>query len=501
MPLATDPMLDLTQDYSINRFTGTGTNGPFEINFAGGYIRQENVKAYITNEDDSYTLRTVTFTGANTVTTDEVIATGVVLTIYRDTPKDGPAVSFTDGAIINEPNLDTLAKQAVFAAAEMVDRFSTVSDQAADAHDIAESTIGTADNALSTAESALSTAQGAVTSAAAAVSTANATADQFDDLLESVGEIIFDPTNVAYQNQDNTFSGANMFSSAVSVTGTITVPMPAGSTNAVPKGYVDTTISGVEGDIDAALATEVTARNSAITSAVSAEAAARAAALLVLLPTGMIMYWSGSISSVPAGWHLCDGTNGTPDLRGKFIVAANNSGTFSVGNTGGAALFSGSTDGHALTVLELAAHTHTDNGHTHTDNGHTHTDSGHGHGMSTVTTGAYIGDPGHFHSVGGVDQVYGHTGNPTGLGGGGSFSGFSPVGSATSTVGTNISFNDPGHVHGIVAASAAITTSYASITTGYASLANTGSGNSHSHTLTNIPTLPPYYALAMVMKL
>jgi len=33
------------------------------------------------------------------------------------------------------------------------------------------------------------------------------------------------------------------------------------------------------------------------------------------IPTGMISLWYGSIGSVPLGWYLCDGTNGTPDLR------------------------------------------------------------------------------------------------------------------------------------------------------------------------------------------
>jgi len=32
--------------------------------------------------------------------------------------------------------------------------------------------------------------------------------------------------------------------------------------------------------------------------------------------------WSGSIATIPAGYVLCDGNNGTPDLRDKFVVAA-----------------------------------------------------------------------------------------------------------------------------------------------------------------------------------
>lgn len=35
---------------------------------------------------------------------------------------------------------------------------------------------------------------------------------------------------------------------------------------------------------------------------------------------GMIMLWKGTIATVPSGWHICDGTMGTPDLRQKFVI-------------------------------------------------------------------------------------------------------------------------------------------------------------------------------------
>lgn len=40
------------------------------------------------------------------------------------------------------------------------------------------------------------------------------------------------------------------------------------------------------------------------------------------VPRGVIAMWSGRISDIPSGWVLCDGTNGTPDLRDRFIVGA-----------------------------------------------------------------------------------------------------------------------------------------------------------------------------------
>lgn len=40
------------------------------------------------------------------------------------------------------------------------------------------------------------------------------------------------------------------------------------------------------------------------------------------IPIGCIVLWSGAVNSIPSGWRLCDGTNGTPDLRDRFVVGA-----------------------------------------------------------------------------------------------------------------------------------------------------------------------------------
>ena len=74
------------------------------------------------------------------------------------------------------------------------------------------------------------------------------------------------------------------------------------------------------------------------------------------VPSGGIILWSGSTGSVPSGWYLCDGTNGTPDLRNSFIVGAGN--TYAVGATGGTA--------DAIVVSHTHTATVTDPGHSHT---------------------------------------------------------------------------------------------------------------------------------------
>jgi microcystin-dependent protein len=72
---------------------------------------------------------------------------------------------------------------------------------------------------------------------------------------------------------------------------------------------------------------------------------------------GMIIIWSGSIGSIPSGWVLCDGTNATPDLRNRFVVAAGS--TYAVNATGGSA------DSIIVTHNHTATSTVTDAGHDH----------------------------------------------------------------------------------------------------------------------------------------
>ena len=138
------------------------------------------------------------------------------------------------------------------------------------------------------------------------------------------------------------------------------------------------------------------------------------------IPTGVISLWYGAIGSVPTGWYLCDGSNGTPDLRNRFVVGAGS--TYAVAATGG------STD--AIVV----SHTHT--------------------ATSTVT------DPGHFHT--GV------------AGGGGTYYQRYQAGAGADSAGANTG----------------------SATTGI-TVATTNASAGISGTNAN---LPPYYALAYIMK-
>lgn len=82
------------------------------------------------------------------------------------------------------------------------------------------------------------------------------------------------------------------------------------------------------------------------------------------VPCGTIVMWSGRADAIPGGWFVCDGTNGTPDLRGRFIL----------GSGQGAGLTNrdpqqptGGQESVSLGVNELPRHSHgiDDPGHKH----------------------------------------------------------------------------------------------------------------------------------------
>ena len=89
------------------------------------------------------------------------------------------------------------------------------------------------------------------------------------------------------------------------------------------------------------------------------------------IPAGLISMWSGSIGSIPSGWYLCDGSNGTPNLTDRFVIGAGS--TYAVNGTGGASSVT-------LVTANMPAHTHTA----------TSTDSGHSHAVSP--SGAFVID-------------------------------------------------------------------------------------------------------------
>ena len=242
-------------------------------------------------------------------------------------------------------------------------------------------------------------------------------------------------------------------------------------------------------------------------------------AVAAAFPTGGIILWSGSIASIPAGWALCDGTAGTPNLRDRFVVGAGS--TYAVNDTGG-------VNTVTLDTTQIPSHTHTgttaatDLSHTHTGSGttavnnvdHSHTGSGttsavsNDHSHSGTTAG--VGD--HAHQTQGAVSGGGGTVQeallysadywlakqttsftPT-LGAGAHSHSFSTGGQSanhTHTYSLTTSGQNTNHTH-----TYSFTTSGASVVMNHThsfTTGSTGGGASHENR-------PPYFALAYIMK-
>ncbi len=77
-----------------------------------------------------------------------------------------------------------------------------------------------------------------------------------------------------------------------------------------------------------------------------APATARTISPAADLPGGVIVMWSGALDKIPAGWALCDGNNGTPDLSNRFVVGV------------GAAEYMGTTGGSHSHRHRAGNHSH-----------------------------------------------------------------------------------------------------------------------------------------------
>jgi hypothetical protein len=84
----------------------------------------------------------------------------------------------------------------------------------------------------------------------------------------------------------------------------------------------------------------------------------------IAFPVGTVLMFNGLIGNIPAGFQICDGTNGTLDLRDMFVIGAGS--TYAVGASGGlASTTSGpggthtpTIQGTVLTEAQLPSHTH-----------------------------------------------------------------------------------------------------------------------------------------------
>lgn len=114
---------------SQNHWLADGSQTVWNFSFAGGYISRSHVKAYTSTPEGVRTYLSLDdsdLIGPYQLQVTPAVADGDTIVIYRETPIDGPIVNFEDGGAVDEINLDIVAKQAIFAAAEAADNQSVL---------------------------------------------------------------------------------------------------------------------------------------------------------------------------------------------------------------------------------------------------------------------------------------------------------------------------------------------------------------------------------------
>ena len=125
------------------------------------------------------------------------------------------------------------------------------------------------------------------------------------------------------------------------------------------------------------------------------------------VPVGGIIMWSGTVAAAEAltNWAICDGDNGTPDLRDRFVLGVGSSSNPSTANKGDDA----GSNSIQLTEGQMPQHNHdfNDPGHGHgiTDNGHFHTTlDGVGRANYAEPRNVGVGSDGNVNSPGNTDN-------------------------------------------------------------------------------------------------
>lgn len=123
------------KDYkTLVQYDGNGSTTSFEFNFSGGYLEKEHIYcALLSLQTGEVDFVNFNWVGSYRIRLEVPPTKNQRVIIFRDTPKATPIAKFIDGAVINERNLDRNAQQAIFAVAEMVDRFDNTFEKSQEA--------------------------------------------------------------------------------------------------------------------------------------------------------------------------------------------------------------------------------------------------------------------------------------------------------------------------------------------------------------------------------
>lgn len=205
-----------------------GTTTIWDFSFESGYLDPSHVKAYTTDAGGARTDHSLTLIGEFQAQITPALPDNLVLTIYRDTPKNAPLVNFMDESGFSEIALDTNAKQAVMVAAEAIDTINTSDLGAA---------IAAADQAALAAAAASSSASSAAASVAStgtAVADAEAAADAAIAAAASINPLDF-ATAAQGVKADSALQPAAIGTTVPALAETVTKTSAVGAAN-IPAG-------------------------------------------------------------------------------------------------------------------------------------------------------------------------------------------------------------------------------------------------------------------------
>lgn len=248
----------------------------------------------------------------------------------------------------------------------------------------------------------------------------------------------------------------------------------SGDTSA--RAYTDTQITTRAPTVHNHTSSQITDFNAAVTSVASAIPALQ-------WVRGMILIWSGLLTDVGidnlSGWALCDGSNGTPDLRDRFIIGAGTNRLPGLKNplatisTNEAGAHTPVVNAYALTIANMPAHAHT------------FADSG------TATTGLMSANHNHVASSGQF-VTWGGAGGSIGT----TYSGGQPL----QVSGASTSLASADHSHQVTISVSGTTNSQGN-TAAHTHTAAAVASHHHDLTTGQIRDVTPFYALAFIMKL
>ena len=364
----------MTVESTVNRVDIVAASGQTNFSFSFKYFNATDIRVFIDNvlQTTGFTVNaspqgtdfggTVVFTAAPTENSEVALIRVLPLTQTSDYEEGDnlPSQQLEDDldrqTMVNQQQQEDLTRRPALSSTSLVTNVVIVEPttavvghafvwrQGTDMSFFIAASDENVDEAVARIDTVLNQAQDLADASAASASASAASADASSD---SAGE---SDTSATESANSATESGNSATESANSAAAAAASESNAGTIEAtvIAQGNAQVQRVTAEGNTQVQ---RVTAEGNTQDSRVTSEGDTQVQRLISAggIPTGLISLWSGSIASIPTGWVLCNGNNGTPDLRDRFVIGAGSS--HNPGATGG-------TNSVTLSTSQMTRHRH-----------------------------------------------------------------------------------------------------------------------------------------------